>query len=105
MRRTSSMLEKLQNIQAGIQAKEKMRALRNDFTVLKNIWFKKLADTDDHAERLEQFYGPQAHACEFVISDCAPLVITFLAKRPFHWRHRHLCTQHFDIFLTHIQRR
>lgn len=41
--------------------------LQSDLLVLKSIWFKKLADTDDHKERLEQFYGPQAHACE-----CAP---------------------------------
>lgn len=26
--------------------------------------FTKLRDTDDHAERLEGFYGGQAHACE-----------------------------------------
>jgi hypothetical protein len=32
--------------------------------VLKNIWFSKLADTADHAERLEGFYKGQAHACE-----------------------------------------
>jgi hypothetical protein len=30
--------------------------------VLKHIWFKKLADTDDHQARLEAFYGPQAQA-------------------------------------------
>lgn len=63
MKRTSSVLEKLQGLQSGFNAKQKMRELHNDLTVLKNIWFKKLAETDDHAERLEQFYGPQAHAC------------------------------------------
>lgn len=58
------MLEKLQGLQTGLQAHKKMIELRNDFTVLKNIWFKKLADTEDHAERLEHFYGAQAHACK-----------------------------------------
>jgi len=58
------MLEKLQGLQAGLDLRKRTIELRNDFTVLKNIWFKKLADTDDHAERLEQFYGPQAHACK-----------------------------------------
>ena len=69
LQRSASMLDKLQGLQAGLQAKQKMRDLRNDLTVLKNIWFKKLADTDDHAERLEQFYGPQAHACECDVWD------------------------------------
>lgn len=27
-----------------------------------SIWFKRLRDTDDHKERLEGFYGGQAHA-------------------------------------------
>ena len=37
--------------------------MRNDLTVLKNIWFSK-AGGGDHAARLESFYGPQAHACK-----------------------------------------
>ncbi len=44
------------------ETKEKMRKLHNDLTVLKSIWFKKLADTDDHAARLEEFYSGQASA-------------------------------------------
>ena len=31
--------------------------------VLKSIWFSKVSG-DDHAERLESFYGPQAELCE-----------------------------------------
>lgn len=62
LKRSSSVLEKLSSLQSGFDAKKRMRDLHNDLTVLKNIWFKKLAKTDDHAERLEQFYGPQAHA-------------------------------------------
>lgn len=38
-------------------------ALQNDLTVLRHIWFTK-AQGDDHASRLESFYGPQAKACE-----------------------------------------
>lgn len=65
LKRSSSVMEKLHSLQSSFDAKKKMRDLHNDLTVLKNIWFKKLAKTDDHAERLEQFYGPQAHACTF----------------------------------------
>jgi betaine lipid synthase len=39
--------------------------MRNDLTVLKNIWFSK-AGGGDHAARLESFYGPQAHACKLM---------------------------------------
>ena len=37
--------------------------MKNDLIVLRNIWFNK-AKGDDHAARLETFYGPQAEACE-----------------------------------------
>lgn len=63
LKRTPSFLEKLSNAQPRFDAKKRMRDLHNDLTVLKNIWFKKLAKNSTHAERLEQFYGPQAHAC------------------------------------------
>jgi betaine lipid synthase len=39
-----------------------MQSLKDDLTVLKHIWFSK-AKGDDHAARLENFYGPQAKAC------------------------------------------
>ena len=38
-------------------------SVADDLLVLKSIWFNK-ASGDDHAERLENFYGPQAEACE-----------------------------------------
>jgi hypothetical protein len=63
LKRSPSFLEKCASIQSGFDTKKRMRDLHNDLTVLKNIWFKKLAKTENHAERLEQFYGPQAHAC------------------------------------------
>lgn len=63
MKRSSSVLEKMSSLQPTFDTKKRMRDLHNDLTVLKNIWFKKLAKTESHAERLEQFYGPQAHAC------------------------------------------
>lgn len=37
--------------------------VKDDLIVLKSIWFNKAKGTD-HAARLENFYGPQAHACE-----------------------------------------
>ena len=64
IKRSTSVLEKLEKLAPKFEAKEKMRNLHNDITVLKNIWFKKLADTDDHALRLEEFYKNQAHACK-----------------------------------------
>ena len=63
LKRTQSFLEVLSYAQPRFDAKKKMRDLHNDLTVLKNIWFKKLAKDSTHAQRLEQFYGPQAHAC------------------------------------------
>jgi betaine lipid synthase len=38
--------------------------IKDDLIVLRNIWFNK-AKGDDHAARLETFYGPQAHACAY----------------------------------------
>jgi len=53
---------------SGLKAKLPSKAnikeqLQNDLTVLRHIWFTK-AQGDDHASRLESFYGPQAKACE-----------------------------------------
>mmetsp|Transcript_21887 Transcript_21887/g.60757 ORF Transcript_21887/g.60757 Transcript_21887/m.60757 type:complete len:700 (-) Transcript_21887:282-2381(-) len=39
----------------------RLSAVKDDLTVLKSIWFKRLSG-GDHAQRLESFYGPQAHA-------------------------------------------
>ncbi|KAL6768795.1 BTA1 [Auxenochlorella protothecoides x Auxenochlorella symbiontica] len=58
LRRSSSLLRRLQ--QAGISSR--VGDIKADLTVLKNIWFKKLRTDGSHAQRLEQFYGPQAHA-------------------------------------------
>lgn len=41
----------------------RISSVADDLLVLKSIWFNK-ASGDDHAERLENFYGPQAEACE-----------------------------------------
>ena len=40
-------------------------SVADDLFVLKSIWFNK-ASGDDHAERLESFYGPQAEACKLL---------------------------------------
>jgi hypothetical protein len=64
LRRSSSVLEKMQGMSEGFKARKRVRDLHNDLTVLKNIWFKRLPASGDHAARLESFYGPQAHACE-----------------------------------------
>ncbi len=37
--------------------------LKDDVTVLRHMWFGSKKG-DDHAQRLESFYGPQAAACE-----------------------------------------
>lgn len=42
----------------------KIEGVKNDLIVLKSIWLNK-ASGQDHAARLESFYGPQAHACEY----------------------------------------
>ena len=64
IRLTGSVMEKLSSVTDKFEAKKKMRDIHNDLTVLKSIWFKKLAETDDHALRLDQFYRDQAHACK-----------------------------------------
>lgn len=71
LKRSPSLMDKLNKLAPGFAAKKKMREIHNDLTVLKNIWFKKLAETDDHAERLEEFYKGQAHACECAIYSCS----------------------------------
>jgi hypothetical protein len=40
--------------------------LKDDLSTLRHLWFSQLAKTkpNDHAARLESFYGPQAAACE-----------------------------------------
>lgn len=40
-----------------------VKSLKQDLTVLRHMWFSK-AKGDDHAARLENFYGPQAKACK-----------------------------------------
>lgn len=42
----------------------RLSAVKDDLTVLRTIWFKRLSGSD-HAQRLECFYGPQAHACAY----------------------------------------
>jgi betaine lipid synthase len=39
-----------------------LSGVKDDLTVLGHLWFNK-AKGDDHAARLESFYGPQAEAC------------------------------------------
>lgn len=49
-----------------IRSSEKLRkfeGVKDDLIVLKSIWLNK-ASGEDHASRLESFYGPQAHACK-----------------------------------------
>lgn len=41
---------------------KRISSVADDLLVLRSIWFNK-ASGDDHAERLENFYGPQAQAC------------------------------------------
>ena len=48
--------------------------MKDDIKVLRNIWFKKLAD-GDHAKRLEEFYAPQAEACEGALRSVPPAVL------------------------------
>lgn len=52
MKKSSFALDKL-----------KMSSVKDDLLVLKSIWFNKVKG-DDHAARLENFYKPQAAACE-----------------------------------------
>jgi hypothetical protein len=49
-----------------IRSSDKLRkfgSVKDDLIVLKSIWLNK-ASGQDHAARLESFYGPQAHACK-----------------------------------------
>ena len=49
-----------------IRSSDKLRkfgGVKDDLIVLKSIWLNK-ASGQDHASRLESFYGPQAHACK-----------------------------------------
>lgn len=48
---------------AAGSGKAKLDSVKEDLLVLKSIWFNRVSG-DDHAERLESFYGPQAAACE-----------------------------------------
>lgn len=41
-----------------------LTSVKDDLTVLRHMWFGSKKG-DDHAARLESFYGPQATACEF----------------------------------------
>jgi betaine lipid synthase len=51
-----------------------LSSVKNDLVVLKHIWFSR-ARGDDHAERLEHFYGPQAAACELALHHIAVLCV------------------------------
>jgi betaine lipid synthase len=62
LRKTQSFLNVLDTIKPTFDAKKRIRSLHSDAVVLKNIWFSSLKKSGDHAERLEKFYGPQAHA-------------------------------------------
>lgn len=43
-----------------------LKGLADDLSTLRHLWFSQLqgSKSKDHATRLEQFYGPQAAACE-----------------------------------------
>ena len=56
---------------------KRVSSVADDLLVLKSIWFNK-ASGDDHAERLENFYGPQAEACEHARAK-EVLLLTFSA--------------------------
>lgn len=62
-------LEKLKNFSS----------VKNDLTVLRHMWFGSKKG-DDHAARLESFYGPQAAACEFVQLFRTSLYVSFRLK-------------------------
>lgn len=53
MRRNSWSLDRLKSL----------GDVKDDLVVLRHLWFSK-AKGDDHAARLESFYGPQAAACK-----------------------------------------
>jgi hypothetical protein len=46
---------------------EKVKGWKQDIDCLAAMWLRGVQGKS-HKERLEFFYGPQAHACEFVIS-------------------------------------
>jgi hypothetical protein len=48
---------------------EYVRNVCSDIQVLRTMWFSKIAG-DTHKERLECFYGPQAHACKLCFVIC-----------------------------------
>lgn len=53
MKKNFSSFDKLTNLVPNV---------KDDLTVLRHLWFSK-SKGDDHAQRLESFYGPQAEAC------------------------------------------
>ena len=53
----------------------KFGGVKDDLIVLKSIWLNK-ASGQDHASRLESFYGPQAHACKIDGSLCSLRFVT-----------------------------
>lgn len=59
--------------------------VKDDLVVLKSIWFTK-AKGDDHASRLEHFYGPQAHACTLILTGirCCSVVMLAHVRPPHH---------------------
>jgi len=52
---------------------EKVKGWKQDIDCLAAMWLRGVQGKS-HEERLEFFYGPQAHACEFVISLRFPVV-------------------------------
>lgn len=55
---------------------EFFRNVCNDVQVLRSIWFGKITG-DTHKERLESFYGPQAHVCKYFL---ASLPLAFVSQ-------------------------
>lgn len=50
--------------------KLKLSSMKDDLTVLRHMWFGSKKG-DDHAARLESFYGPQAAACKSRLTLCS----------------------------------
>ena len=48
-----------------------VQQLKDDVTCLKAMWFAK-GGGDDHAERLDNFYKPQAEQCELAFPVASP---------------------------------
>ena len=66
-----------------IRSSDKLRkfgGVKDDLIVLKSIWLNK-ASGQDHASRLESFYGPQAHACKSHNSPCRLQLVTIKGLR------------------------